>query len=199
VAGFVAPGFRVTPADARSTVSSIDVWVEPISGLPLRVVVRTGDAERPVSDSRFLAVELTRPDDIVLKPRLVDAVNRETTDSPDILSRISGLEPAALPGSLAGLDRNGQTLVPGSATYGAGFVRMGVVPLPARAMSRLEADFSSTGEPLALDGGEGVVLASPLLTVVVVRDNTTGQGFAVAGAVTPPAATAAAQDLLGAS
>jgi hypothetical protein len=39
VAGIEAPGLRLTPRDTRSSIGHVDVWVDPASGLALRVSV----------------------------------------------------------------------------------------------------------------------------------------------------------------
>ncbi|HVE62494.1 MAG TPA: hypothetical protein VNB94_01645, partial [Mycobacteriales bacterium] len=62
VAGRAAPGLRITPRSAETTIGRVDIWAEPRTGLPLAVEVTTRTGTRPVIAALFLDLELRRPD-----------------------------------------------------------------------------------------------------------------------------------------
>src|SRR5262249_24190191 len=53
VGGIDAAGLRLTPAGNTSTISAIDVWADPRTGLPVEVKVFGRQATAPVLVSRF--------------------------------------------------------------------------------------------------------------------------------------------------
>jgi hypothetical protein len=61
VAGHSAPGLRLTPALAQASIDHVDIWVEPQTGLPLRVEVWAAGAASPAFTSEFADVSLTAP------------------------------------------------------------------------------------------------------------------------------------------
>ena len=62
VAGHSAPGIRLTPALAQASIDHVDIWVEPRTGLPLRLEVWAEEAASPAFTSQFADVSLTAPD-----------------------------------------------------------------------------------------------------------------------------------------
>ena len=64
VAGRVAAGLRLTPADADTTVGRVDVWADPPTGLPLHVEVAPRSApEIPLLVSTMQEITFRAPDD----------------------------------------------------------------------------------------------------------------------------------------
>jgi outer membrane lipoprotein-sorting protein len=61
VAGHSAPGLRLTPALAQASIDHVDIWVEPQTGLPLRVEVWAAGAASPAFTSAFADVSLSTP------------------------------------------------------------------------------------------------------------------------------------------
>ncbi len=197
VAGIAAAGARIVPGDARSSVGHIDLWVDPANGLPLEVEVFAVGGTRPVLATRFLDVQLGRPAADVLAPTFVSTARHRTTSTPDLLSRISANGNVPLPDRIGDLDRMTTEVVPvGIGTYGVGFTRVMVVPIPGRFMDEIFDSVSKTGTKLTVAGGEASLLPSPLVTVIVARTSADGQGFLVAGTLKPAALEAAIAALL---
>jgi hypothetical protein len=139
VAGRTAAGFRLTPRDpARTTVSSIDIWADPDSGLALRVEVRSPGQRNPVLTSLLLDLDVGSAD-----AGRIDFVPPEDADvasavAPDIAAEIDRFAPFALPPALAGDGRStiGGLSNGGVAVYGEGLEAYVVVPLEGRLARR---------------------------------------------------------------
>ncbi len=199
VAGIAAAGARIVVGDSRSTVGRVDLWIDPATGLPLEVAAYAVNGTRPLIDSRFLTVDLATPDPAVLSPDLTRTTSIRPTETTDFLARISALEPASLPdrlGDLTRIEEASADLPNGVGTYGTGFIRVTVVTLPERFMGRVFDEVGASSTPLAVAGGQAVLLTSPLLSLAFVQDSETGQGYVVAGAVTPAALESAVITLL---
>lgn len=179
VAGFATAGLRLVPGTgAPTTVSAVDLWVEPRSGLPLRVEVRARGVDRPVLQSELLDLDLSAPD-------LVRVAFSPPPDADVRLAEVADLAAAAdryartvLPEALAGQARTrGAVALGGVATYGSGLGTFAVVPLSrdlGRAvLRRLDEDDT--------DGRADV--RTPLLNAAVVRVR--GGVLVVAGTVPP--------------
>ncbi len=117
--------------------------------------------------------------------------------------RILGGFGPPLPGSLAGL-----TQIPSPASlfgladlaaYGRGLARFVVLPLPssegASAMSAASSAAAGAGN-VRLTDGTGVLISTPLLTVLLAGTQAFGQVFLLAGTVTPALLRRAGSDLL---
>src|SRR5439155_19472764 len=72
IAGRDADGARVTSGEPASSVQSLDVWVDRVSGLPLELAVRARGLADPVLTTRLLDVSLQRPTDSEVSPTLTD-------------------------------------------------------------------------------------------------------------------------------
>ena len=187
VAGVAAQGVSVVPSDATTSISHVDVWVDPVSGLPLRVDVVTRDGVQPAFSSRFLDLNLIAPSDDVLAPSLSPNVPRISSPRRDILAALSQSGTQRFPPTLA-------TLAPITtiaaavdvATYGQGFARVMVVRLPDRLLPRILDSVGASGQSSRVTGGSVATLPGPLLQVVLlVLDS--GPGYLLSGTVTPRA------------
>ncbi len=151
VAGTDAAGLRVVPLDpASSTVSSVDLWADPRTGLPLRVEVRARGQAEPVLTTLLLDLDRQVPP----AGRTLFDVPRDatvTTDqAPDIAAQIDQAEPYVLPRRLAGADRqvvSGLERARGVGSYAAGLSSFVVVPLPRDIAARLRDRLTSVGGP----------------------------------------------------
>ena len=169
VAGRSAPGVRITPDQAISSIASVDVWADPDTGLPLRVEVRGKQSGVPAMASSFLDFSPTEPPAAVtafIPPptaRLSDRASR------DLVTAIDQLAAVAPPDRLAGLERNRQLPNLGSVgVYGRGVTELVAVPLPggvAYSLTRelAEATGADPDEPrLSLSIGPlNLMLSSP--------------------------------------
>jgi hypothetical protein len=192
VAGLDAAGLRIRPASPDTTIDHVDIWGDPATGLPLQAEVTAKGGERPVFTTRFLSVEMTAPDSRTVTPPARD--DTQVTDAPDLLSQISRRRRGGdLPAALGGEQRN--TAVEGltsAATYGDGLAQFVVIRLPGRFGDSAYDRVSTYGTGLHLDGGDGAVLATGLLTILTVR---TDRVYLVAGFVQPAVLRRVAADL----
>lgn len=196
VAGAPAAGFRVRPGDDRSSLGSVDVWVQR-DGLPVevRVVGRTG---LPMLTTRYLEVHRGRPPATLLRPPTPATAQWHSEQAPDVAARVAELPAGQLPGSLAGLPAS-TSLAAGAATYGRGLVRIVVLPLPPSPARRLLADAEDGGGvPVDVGDGDGeaVLLRSAGLAAVVAMSHDGVHAYLLSGAVTPDLLRGAAGDLL---
>ncbi|HEY7323715.1 MAG TPA: hypothetical protein VH520_02720, partial [Streptosporangiaceae bacterium] len=131
VGGIDAAGLRLAPAGSTSTISAVDVWADPRTGLPVEVKVFGRHVAAPVLVSRFLDVTLTRPASATVQPSL-GVAGYASVGEPDVRRILRGFGPP-LPASLGGASRLPDQLgLPGIAAYGSGFSRFAVVPVPGR-------------------------------------------------------------------
>ncbi len=132
VAGTSAAGLRIAPQNPSSTlVASVDVWVEPSSGLPLQVEVRAPDRRNPVLTTLLLDVALGDPGAERTAFTPPQDATTLTTQAPDVVSEINRLVPFLLPPALAGTPRADPAGLGGGGigVYGKGFASYAVVPV----------------------------------------------------------------------
>jgi hypothetical protein len=202
VAGVDAAGLRLVPAARTSTIGQIDVWADPASGLPVQVEVIGRGTSRPALVARFLEVSLHRPALATVTPSPAPGVTAATTELPDVSGILNGFGPP-LPAVLAGLRRiaspAGLSGLTDLAAYGSGLARLAVLPLPvgvgSQAMSAASTAAAGSGV-ISLKGGTGVLVRTPLITVLLADPKSGGQVFLLAGAVTPAVAVRAGSALL---
>lgn len=187
VAGRSVPGVRLVPRQPdRTTVTSVDLWVEPDTGLPLAVEVRAVGQPEPTLRASLLEVDLTAPsaDRAHFHPPADATVT--AVDAPDLAALADRFAPYSLPPQLVGLPRRARSTLSvggGVGTYGDGFTALAVVPIPedlARDIIRRVADPDTAGDP------QEAAVATPLVNAVVGRDRR-GRSYLLAGTV--PAST----------
>jgi hypothetical protein len=179
VAGRAADGLRLVPRSADGTsVESVEMWVEPVSGLPLRVEVQADGEDVPSLVSLLLDLELERP--AASRTSFVPPPDAQSTvvDAPDLAALSDRYAPYRLPDELAGLMRSdvGGGATGGVGVYGQGLQAVAVVPLPRdlarRAIRRIDRD----------GDGRTAMVETPLLSAVVARDGR-GRAYLLAGTV----------------
>ncbi|MFB9314958.1 hypothetical protein, partial [Nocardioides plantarum] len=170
VAGIAASGLRYTPPDPgsgsgpRTTIDRVDVWVDPGSGLPLRVEVRAAGSDEPDVVSAFDEVEVERPADDLVDFRPSPAVEVEQARTLDIADTAGRYAPYVVPERLAGLDRRtGPDAAAG--VYGIGVTRFIAVPLRPREAGPLREQLRAA--PGATLGDRRTVAADGALTVLL--------------------------------
>jgi hypothetical protein len=199
VAGIAAAGVRLTPRDAQTTIGRVDVWADPTSGLPLQVEVTPRGAGSPILVTRFLQVSLTTPATSALTPPAPRAgMGFTATDAPDIAGALTTLRLGPVPEALAGRARAGSPLVrvAGAAAYGTGFTQFVVLPVPRQTgFAAFRSATSAGGTRLELPAGEGVLLHTPLLSVLVIDSDLAHRTYVLAGLVDGALLTSAAGEL----
>lgn len=190
IAGHDAAGLRLRPAQVESTISRVDVWALPSSGLPIRVAVygRTGQV---VLSSSMLDLSTSAPasSDIAFTPP-ADARTRHD-DIPDLVAAVDEFVSAIPPARLAGFAR-----VPGSTgrsdsvgLYGRGVTLFAAVPLPSRLAHQLDDRLGGAGDMSAR------TLAFGPLTLRLTAMAPNGSRWLLAGTVTAATLTRAEKRL----
>jgi hypothetical protein len=194
LAGHLARGIRVTPASAQTTIGAVDVWIDPGSGLPL--AVRVADRHGVVAfESAFLDVDVTAPAAADLQVPAPAGARIQIGQAPDLVTLADRYARRGLPRTVAGQPR-APGLLGGTATYGAGFARFVVVPLPSEAAAEVLDAVRLRTKIEEVPSGEVAVLASGVVSAAVAV-SIAGQGaFLVAGLVSTDLVRSAAKDLL---
>lgn len=194
VAGVDAAGLRLTPAGSTSTISAVDVWADPRTGLAVEVEIFGRAPTAPVLVSRFLDVSFTRPALATMTPNVGAGIGFATSSLPDVTRILHGYGPG-LPASLGGVAQvAGVAGLPDLAAYGSGFARFAVVPLPFSTGQSLLQAASSAGVTIQLGDGTAVVIQTPLVTVLL-SEQPAGPVYLLAGTVTATVLERAAQQL----
>ena len=192
VAGVAAAGLRIIPHAGETTISSVDLWVNPGTGLPLEVAVYAPGSRRPVLQTRFLDLSQSRaPAPLVTFQPPAGPVRTVDWDDVDIAARIDERSPVLLPDVLGSLTRRTADPAP-VATYGTGFSVVAVVALPGRLRFDLDQQLDklpSVDTPV----GPGRLVESPLLNGLVISRGAVL--YAIVGAVHPAQLTALAPSL----
>jgi len=184
-------------ADPRTTIAAVDIWADPANGLPAAVQVFARGTSRPVVTSFFLQLSETSPAPSTVTPDPAPAVGVAAADLPDVAEILSGIGPT-LPVRLAGFARaqvrDGVTWV---GTYGTGFARFAVMPLPHQAGAQaLSAALAAGAGQAESQNGTTVVIRTPLLTVALASSDFGGPVFLLAGPVTPAVLQRAASGVM---
>ena len=199
VAGVDAAGLRLVPASPVSTVGSIDIWADPVSGLPVEVKIIARGASQPVLVSKFLDLSQRRPALATVSPRPAPGVDRATARLSSLNGILSGGQRHPWPPVLGGFRL---TAVPDALTdvafYGAGLARFALLPLPGRTGSEVVSAATSAGaRTIKLPGGSAEFVRTPLLTVALATPSAfSGVTFLLAGPVSAAGLQRAAGGLL---
>jgi len=195
VAGVDAAGLRLIPEGSATTISSVAIWADPTTGLPVEVEIFGRGVSVPVLVTRFLDLSFSRPALATVTANPGPGVGFSTTRLPDVAGVLNGFGPP-LPDRLGGSDRVAN---PGGlqdvAAYGTGFARFAVLPLPHRAGTEALTTASSVGAAIPMRGGSAVLIRTPLLTMVLASPPG-GPVYLLTGAVTAGVLESAATALL---
>lgn len=196
VAGLDAAGMRLTPDGTTSTISAVDVWADPRTGLAVEVQIFGRYSTAPVLVSQFLAISFSAPAAAIMSPSLGLGVHFASSSLPDVARILHGYGPE-LPSILGGVAQvAGVPGLPDLAAYGSGFARFAVVPLPPGTGQSLMQAASSAGVSVHLGGGTAVIIQTPLVTVLL-SEQPAGPVYLLTGTVTAPVLERAARQLPG--
>ena len=201
VGGVDAAGLQLVPASPSSTVGAIDIWADPASGLPVEVEVFAHGNRSPLLVSYFLQVSQRRPPMSILVPHPAPGIDEVTASESTLNGILSGGRRHPWPPELGGfrLAPNPAGSLLGVAFYGSGFARLALVPLPgktARQVVHAATDAGAAG--ISLPDGSGLVVRTPLLTMVLATSHRFGGIiFLLGGPVTETGLERAAGSLLG--
>jgi hypothetical protein len=185
VAGLAASGLRVVPADPASTIGQIDIWAEAASGLPLQVEIIGRGTAHPALESQFLQVSPWRPDSSILTPHHAPGTGFTVTSASSFQGELNNLDPEVLPPELAGRATNAiSAAMAPIGIYGNGLSVFAVLTLRGTTgRSLLSGARSAGGLPLKTSRGTGVLVTSPLVTVVLMHRTGAADTFLLAGLV----------------
>ncbi|MBY4206133.1 transcriptional regulator [Rhodococcus fascians] len=197
IAGRDAPGLRLVPAEPQSTITEVDVWADPDSGLPLQVDVLAGGAARPVVSTAFLDFSPEMPDADTVRFVPPPGTDVQQQDGLDIASFADGIDSPRLPSTLSGLDLRDRD-EPGSVgIYGRGVTELIAAPLPRRAARGLVDQLRDA--PGAVVTGDSVALSIGPLNVLITEPAGDRRRYLLSGTVTAESLATAAQQLEGAA
>jgi len=183
VAGVTAAGLRITPASATTTIGRIDMWVDPPTGLPLRVEVTEKGASVSTVVTGFLELSRQPPAPEQVRYRPAPDVPLDYVQAPDIAALVGTFSSLVLPSNAAGTARRGSVGEAGG-TYGEGYSAVAALVLPGRLLRRVRRGLAEALPPEVRPYGEVTVLRAPLLSgLLVVPPGEPGYGFILSGAV----------------
>jgi len=133
IAGREAAGLRYTPNAAQSTISRVDVWALPGSGLPVSVAVYgKGDSLALVSTT-MLDLSTSEPSTATTAFSPPPGAKVSGGNAPDLLSLADRLQTVPTPRTLGGLPRDSISPTASAVTaYGSGATVLVAIPVFGR-------------------------------------------------------------------
>lgn len=200
IAGIAAPGLEIRPVSTDTTITRVDLWADPATGVPLEVAVYASSSSAPVITSRFLEFSSTRPADSAARFDIPAGVPIATANSSDINSLLDHRARFPLPAELAG--QAAMPVLDGYAAdvsgYGSGFATFAVLFLGDQiGDSATDTAAQAGAAPVTLPHGTGRLIRTPLLSVLLVQSDRFDQTFLLVGLTSADVLTRAATDLLG--
>ncbi len=192
VAGVSAPGLRVVPASELSSIDHADLWVDPDSGVPLRVEVYAAGTDTAAFTSEFRDFSSDRPTSGQVGFEPPAGVDVDFDDVLDIADAANQYAPVRPPETVAGLAK---AAVSDRAVgvYGTGMTQVIAIPLRDREADALRDQLATTSG-VDQDSRRTVVSVGPL-GVVLTGEEGDG-GWLLAGTLTRAALVRAADDVL---
>ena len=192
VAGVDAPGVRLTPREAATTIGHVDLWAEPATGLPLRVELYGLGDQRPVLSTTLVELDLETPDPATTRfsPPASATVNYD--ESVDVAAAANAFAPFDLPASLAGLSARSGEDPAAVGVYGRGPTTVIVLPLRGQVARPLRERLQSSGT--ARETALGTLAPLGPVGLLVTPDRGRGT-FLLAGTVTSETLERAAREL----
>jgi hypothetical protein len=192
VAGVSAPGLRLVSSSDLSSIDHADLWLDPGSGVPLRVEVYADGADAPAFTSRFRDFSADRPslDEVSFEaPPGVHVDFDDVLDIADAANQYAPVRPPATVAGLAKVDSSDRAV----GVYGRGMTEVIAIPLRDREADALREQLVQTaGVDRSAD--RTAVSVGPL--GVVLTGGEGDGGWLLAGTLTPAALDRAADDVL---
>ena len=194
IAGVAAAGLRLTPADEATTISHVDIWADPASGLALEVELYGLGEQRAVLTTLLRELNLEAPSAAMTRFTLAGGVRVVYEESVDVAAAANAFAPYDLPASLAGLgSRDGED--PGAVgIYGRGPTTLIALPLRGRVARPLRQQLQDRGNAQLTNVGTFVPVGPVGLLMTPYRGR--GDSFLLAGTVTAETLQRAAAELL---
>jgi hypothetical protein len=194
IAGINAAGLRLKPNEKTTTVGQVDMWADPVSGLPLQVELYGLGEQRPVITTTLRELKLGVPSETATHFRLAEGVRVNYEPSVDVAAAANAFAPYDLPLSLAGLaSRNG--VDPGAVgIYGRGPTTLIALPLRGQVARPLRQQLQDRGGAQITAVGTLVPVGPVELLITPFRGR--GGAFLLAGTVRSETLQQAAAELL---
>jgi hypothetical protein len=192
VAGVSAPGLRVEPSSELSSIDHADLWLDPGSGVPLRVAVYAAGAGTAAFTSEFREFSADKPDPDLVRFDPPAGLDVRFDDVLDIADAVNQYAPVRPPDSVAGLPRDAAS-DRAVGVYGTGMTQVIAIPLRDREADALRNQLAAT-PGVDQDSERTVVSVGPL--GVVLTGAVGDGGWLLAGTLTRAALVRAADDVL---
>jgi hypothetical protein len=192
VAGVSAPGLRVEPSSELSSIDHADLWLDPGSGVPLRVAVYAAGAGAAAFTSKFREFSADKPDPDWVRFDPPAGVDVRFDDVLDIADAANQYAPVRPPDRVAGLPRAAAS-DRAVGIYGTGMTQLIAIPLRDREADALRHQLAAT-PGVDQDSERTVVSVGPLGVVLTGADG--DGGWLLAGTLTRAALVRAADDVL---
>lgn len=192
VAGVSAPGLRVVPASDLSSIDHADLWLDPASGVPLRVEVYAAGSGSAAFTSEFREFSSARPAGARVAFAAPPGVRVRFEDVLDIADAANQYAPVRPPETVAGLAKAASS-DRAVGVYGTGMTEVIAIPLRDREADALRAQLAST--PGVDQGADQTVVSLGPLGVLLTGAEGHG-GWLLAGTLTRAALVRAAADVL---
>jgi hypothetical protein len=186
-----AAGLRITPSSRDTTVAWVDIWVDPSSGLPLRVEVGARGTSGIAVSSSFLQVSEKAPARSIVTFEAPPGAFLSRAVAPDFAQEVEHYSPFVLPDVVGSRART--TGFRAAGVYGADFDQIAVLALPEQ-YSPVGHDDLAKLQPVTGPWEQGYLARTPLLNGLAVE--TRGILYMLGGAVTPEALERAARGLV---
>ncbi len=192
IAGVVAPGLRLRPHDDRSSIDHVDVWVEPRSGLPLRVDIFGKGSAAAALTTTFVDVTVAMPPSAVTRFTLPPGAEQRFDDVADLAAAANRYSPLRAPDRLLGIMHH-TTGYGAVGLYGSGLSQIIAIPLWEPAADPLRKQLQLT--PGSTADGNGTALSVGLLNLRLTGPVYQGNAWLLAGTVTAKTLARASAEL----
>jgi hypothetical protein len=190
IAGINAVGLRLHPAQTETSVDHVDVWADPVSGLPLRVEVFGRGATTPAMSTSFLDFSRSRPSTQVVAFVAPDRSRSGQSRGFDIASATNEFSQVHVPTTLAGLSRVRHDI--GSiGVYGRGVTQLVAAPLWDGLANQLSDQLRTAGA--TEKGNDQSFTVGPVSALLL--NSSTGRSWLFTGTVTPATLRQAAAEI----
>lgn len=197
VAGREAPGLRLTPSEPQSTVDHVDLWVDPDTGLALRVSVFGDGEQAPAMSTTFLEVSTQQPAPTYTAFKPPPDAEVHYDEAVDIASAADRFAPVLAPDRLAGLSRRTTTEVGAVGEYGRGVTLLTAIPLWDDAADPLREQLRTAS--LSRSDRHGVSVAVGPVGLLLTPDAYERTSWLLLGTVTHQTLATAAEQLAAAA
>ncbi len=193
IAGHQAAGLRLTPNDPRTTISHVDVWALPSSGLALQVDVYARDSSAAVLSSILLDLSTSTPSSQTIAFTPPSGAKIVTNQNSDIVAALDQFGRGRPPATLAGLDRQPAVRVGGVGSYGRGVTLLIALPLSPRLAGSFTRELSAAVGAESTTAGTTLTVGPVNVLLTATRGN--GSAWLLVGTVAASTLTQAATEL----